>query len=74
MPSVEQTKMADWLGMHPFSTHTVPAGQVGPLLRGTQAPSTQTVTGPPQSLVENPRSITGQFLAPLLAQNRSESA
>jgi hypothetical protein len=37
--------------MQPFSTQTEPPGQVAPSLRGTQAPLTQTASGPPQSFV-----------------------
>ena len=50
-PSVWQVNCADWFGTQPFCTQTSPGGQVAPELRGTQAPATQTLVAPPQSLV-----------------------
>jgi hypothetical protein len=51
-PSFEHVKVAEGLGMHPFSVQTSPwVGQLPATERGTQAPATQTFVGPPQSFV-----------------------
>jgi hypothetical protein len=46
-----QVNCAAWSEMQPFWTHESPGGHLPPVLRGTQAPATQTLPGPPQSLV-----------------------